>query len=138
MLCCLLNIHGGYLGVHPRWRPTVDAHANVSLCPFTILLHCVSLLFGSTLGFLCITNVLLKHRYVCYHCSILLYTYVVFQVERVWRLLSTECTVNSRKPLVSLWFHCQWNHRDCMASIPTHCPFNAIYSNSYGLTNCYI
>ena len=41
----LLNIYGDYLGVHPRWRPTVDASANVSLCPFTILLHHVSSTF---------------------------------------------------------------------------------------------
>ena len=25
--------HGGYLGGHPRWRPIVDAGANVLLCP---------------------------------------------------------------------------------------------------------
>ena len=28
-ICWLLNIYGGYLGVHPRWRPIVDVRANV-------------------------------------------------------------------------------------------------------------
>ena len=43
----------------------------------------------------------------------------------MWRLLSTACTAKPCKPFVSLWFHCQWNHRDCTASILTHCPFKA-------------
>ena len=33
-ICWLLNIYGGYLGVHPHWGPIVDTRANVSLCPF--------------------------------------------------------------------------------------------------------
>ena len=83
-----------------------------------------ALLLRSTLSFLHLVNVSLKYRYVYFHCSILLYIFVVFQVEDVWCLLSTTCTVKLRNPLVLLWFHCQWNHRNCMASIPTHCPFN--------------
>ena len=57
------------------------------------------------------------------HLFSLLYTFVVLQVQCVWRLLSTACTVKPHKRLVSLWFHCQWNHRNCTASIPMHCPF---------------
>ena len=37
----------------------------------------------STQSFLRLTNVSLKHRDVYFHCSILLYTFVVFQVVRV-------------------------------------------------------
>ena len=86
------------------------------------------LLLRSTHSFLRLTNVFsLKYRYVCFHCSILLYTFVVFQVECVWCLLSTICTVKPHKPLVLLWFHCQWNHQSCMASIPMHCPFKYHY-----------
>ena len=40
----------------------------------------------------------------------------------VW-LLSTAYTVKPCKPLVLLWFHCQWNHQNCTASILTYCPF---------------
>ena len=86
---------------------------------------CQTLSLGSTRSFLHLTNVLLKLKYVCFHCSIFLYTFVVFQVERVWHLLSTVCTC---KPLVSLWFHWQWNHQDCMASIPMHCPFKCSFT----------
>ena len=128
-ICWLLNIYGGYLGVHPRWKPIVDARTNVLLCPFTIYCSTYQILsLGSTHSFLRLTNVLLKHRYVCFHCSILLYTFVVFQVECMWRLLSTTCTVKPCKPLVSLLFLSQWNHRDCTASIPMHCPFNRRHS----------
>ena len=42
----LRNIYGGSLGVHPRWRPIVDVCANISLCPFTILLHGISNTFA--------------------------------------------------------------------------------------------
>ena len=79
-ICWLLNICGGYLGLHPSWRPIVDVRANVSLCPFTAY---QTLSLGSTRSFLRLTNVSLKHRYICFHCSVLLYTFVVFQVERV-------------------------------------------------------
>ena len=84
----------------------------------------------STRSFLHLTNISLKYRYICFHCSILLYTFVVFQVECVWRLLSIMCTVKPHKPLVSLLFYCQWNHCNCTASTQTHCSFNI--SNSYG------
>ena len=40
----------------------------------------------------------------------------------MWHLLSTVCTVKLCKSLVYLWFYCQWNHQDCMTSIPRHCP----------------
>ena len=66
--------------LYPHWRPIVDTQANVSLCPFTAY---QTLLLGSTRSFLHLTNVSLKHRYVCFHCSILLCSFVVFQVERV-------------------------------------------------------
>ena len=61
-------------------EPIVDTRANVSLCPFTAY---QTLLLGSTRSFLRLTNVLLKHRYVCFHCSIFLYSFMDFQVERV-------------------------------------------------------
>ena len=32
-ICGVMNIYGGYVGVHPHWRPIVNAHANVLLCP---------------------------------------------------------------------------------------------------------
>ena len=90
------------------------------------MLHCISnVLLGSTCSFLCLTNVSLYYRYVYFRSSILLCTFVVFQVECVWCLLSTTCTVKSRKPLLSLLFHCQWNHCNCMAPILMHCPFKA-------------
>ena len=89
------------------------------LCPFTAY---QTLSLGSTRSFLRLTNVSLKHRYVCFHCSILLFSSKLSACD-VW-LLSTACAVKPRKPSVSLWFHCQWNHRNCTASIPTHCPFN--------------
>ena len=89
----------------------------------------------STHSLLCLTNVLLKYRYVCFHCSILLYTFVVLQFECVWCLLSTMCTVKPCKLLVLLLSHCQWNHHDCMVSIPPHCLFKQtkfdIYYNQY-------
>ena len=130
-ICWLLNIYGGYIAVHPCWRPIVDACTNVSLCPFTILLHRISNTFAqSTRSFVRLTKVSLKHRYVCFHCSILLYSFVVFELECVWRLLSTVCTVKLRTPLVSLWFHCKWNHQDCMASILTHCLFNLLINEN--------
>ena len=123
-ICWLLNIYGGYLWVHPHWRRIVDTRVNVSLCPFTTY---QTLSLGSTCSFLRLTNVSLKHRYVCFHCSILLYSFVVFQVERVWHLTAIYLVYcKPRKPSVSLWFHCQWNHQNCMASIPTHCPFNPL------------
>ena len=65
------HLYGSYLRVHPRWRRIADACANVSLCPFTAY---QALSLGSTRSFLRLTNVSLKHRYVCFHC---------FQVERV-------------------------------------------------------
>ena len=92
------------------------------LSPYHSTAHQI-LLLGSTNNFLCLTNFLLKYRYVSFCCSILLYTFVVFQVEHVWRLLPTICTVKPHKPLVLLLFHCQWNHHDCTASIPMHWPF---------------
>ena len=86
-----------------------------------------TLLLRSTRSLLCLMNVSLKHKYICFHWSILLYTFAVFQVECVWRLLSTACTVKPCKPLVSLRFHCQWKHQNCTASILIHCPF--MYEN---------
>ena len=100
--------------------PIINACANVSLCPHIKYFRSDQLI--AFRSFLHLTNVSLKHRYVCFHCSILLYTFVVFHVEHMWRLQFTTCTVKLHKPLVSLWFHCQWNHQNCTASIPTHCP----------------
>ena len=115
------------LGVHPYWRPIVNAHANVCsvLSPYCSTTY-QTLSLESTRSFLCLTNVSLKYRYICFRCSTLLYTFAVFQVEWVWHLLSTACTVKPRKLLPSLLFHCQWNHHDCMASVPMHCPINLI------------
>ena len=49
-------------------------------------------------------------------------------------MLSSVCTVKPCKPLVLLLFHSMWNHCDCTASIPMHCPF---YCSSYiGELNC--
>ena len=38
-ICWLLNVHGGYLGVHPSWRPISDVRANVSPCPSLHIKH---------------------------------------------------------------------------------------------------
>ena len=125
-ICWLLNIYGGCLMsaslLEAHWwracqRFTLPFH-------YTALPHIKQLSVGSTHSFLRLTNVLLKYRYVFFHCYILLYTFVVLQVECMWRLLSTMYTVKPHKLLVSLWFHCQWNHQDCTVSIPMYCAFN--------------
>ena len=43
-ICLLLNIYGGYLGVHRPWWPIVEAHA-ISLFILTLLLHRISTFF---------------------------------------------------------------------------------------------
>ena len=54
-------------------------------------------LLRSTRSFLRLTNVSLKHKCVCFHCSILLYTFVVLQVEHLWCMLSIMYTVKARR-----------------------------------------
>ena len=91
-----------------------------------------TLSLGLTHSFLRLTNALLKYRYVCFHYSILLYIFLVFQVKHVQHLLFAVCTLNPCKPSVSFLFHCQWNHHDCTASIPIYCPFNkSIYKGIF-------
>ena len=100
---------------------------NVLLCPFIILLLRISKAFTWVNLYLsplnkCFIKIQIS-LFSLFHPS----TSVIFQVECVWCLLSTVCTVKPCKPLVSLLFHCQWNHHDCMVSyIPMHCPFNCM------------
>ena len=130
IICQLLNIYDGYLGVHLSESPlSMLAQMFHSVLWLYFSTAYQTLLLRATHSFLYLTNVSVKHSYVYFHCSILLYTFVVFQVEHVWRLLSTLCTVKPHKPLVSLWFHCQWNHWNCAASIPT------VSFSSVGISN---
>ena len=59
--------------------------------------HINLFLLGSTRSFLHWTNISLKHKYVSFHCSILLYTFVVLQVEHLWCMLSIMYTVKVRR-----------------------------------------
>ena len=117
----------------------LKAHCCLACQCFALSFHYTApthqtLLLGSTCSFLRSTNVSLNtDTFVFTDPSF--WILAVFQVEHVWLLLSTACTAKPCKPLVLLWFHCQWNHQDCMVSISTHCPFKM---GSYIIMDSYI
>ena len=124
---------------HLWWLLMQDCiHAGVPLSMCMQIFHSVlssycstanqPLSLGSIGSFLYLTKSFIK---IQMHLLLLLRPsvyFLVFQVERLWHLLSTVSTV---KPLVSLLFHCQWNHCNCTASIPTHCTFMAPYMTPF-------